>query len=93
MKRIIYLLIIGGMLIMQIQTEGQNKDKAVFREAKPGFIQNCVLKDDPIESRKNETAEMIKEFQLDLTEVVSPNKLDQYKNQQWRKPPESQWNT
>lgn len=93
MKRKFYVFIFGGMLMMPFQTEGQNKDKAVFRDAKPGFIHNYVLKDNPKEIGKNESEDVIKEFQLDLSGLTLPNKVEFYKNQQWRNPPASQGNT
>ena len=93
MKMKFYVLILVEMMLSIFQSVGQNKDKAIFREVKPGFIQSCVLKDDPIEKGKNDPETVIKEFQLDLSGLTLPNKVDLYKNQQWRNPPESQGNT
>ena len=40
---------------------GQNKDKAVFRESKPGFYQNSIMKDD---REVHEKAEPVKVNQV-----------------------------
>lgn len=74
-------------------SESQNRDKAVFKEIKPGFMQTSVLKDDRETQMKKEPAPVRKVFQVDLSEVTLPNKTDLYKNQQWHNPPISQGNT
>jgi bleomycin hydrolase len=93
MKRIFYTLACAGICLISFYSEGQNKDKAVFRELKPGFIQNSVLKDDREVQVKKEPAPVRKIFQVDLSGLDLPNKLDLYKNKQWHNPPISQGNT
>jgi len=89
----LYTLVLSGMVFLSFQSGGQNKDKAVFREVKPGFIQHSVLKDDREVKEKNEPAEVRKSFQVDFTGISLPNKVELYKNQEWRNPPVSQGNT
>jgi len=71
----------------------QNKDKAVFREFKPGFYQNSILRDDREVKEKIEPARSGKSFAVDLTNIALPNKIDLYRNRQWHNPPISQGNT
>jgi len=72
---------------------GQNKDKAVFREGKPGFYQNSIMKDDREVKEKAEPVTVSRSFVVDLTNASLPNKFDLYKNRQWHNPPVSQGNT
>jgi hypothetical protein len=46
MKRNIALITAFLLCCFSASLSGQNKDKAVFRELKPGFFQNSILKDD-----------------------------------------------
>lgn len=93
MKNLVCAFIGAGMLVMPYLTDGQNRDKAIFREVKPGFIQHSVMKDDREVKEKKEPAEVRKSFQVDLNGIDLPNKVDLYKTQQWRNPPVSQGNT
>jgi bleomycin hydrolase len=72
---------------------GQNKDKAVFRESKPGFYQNSIMKDDREVLEKAEPARVTRTFAVDLSTASLPNKFDLYKSRQWHNPPVSQGNT
>ena len=72
---------------------GQNKDKAVFRESKPGFYQNSIMRDDREVNEKMAPPQVNRNFVVDLTGVSLPNKIDLYKNQQWHNTPLSQGNT
>jgi len=72
---------------------GQNKDKAMFREPKPGFYQDSILRDIHDVNARLEHKELYKSFVVDLTSVSLPNKIDLYKNQQWHNSPVSQGNT
>jgi len=76
-----------------ITLNGQNKDKAVFREPKPGFYQNSIMKDDREVKEKAEPERINRSFVVDMTTASLPNKLDLYKNQQWHNAPVSQGNT
>lgn len=71
----------------------QNKDKALFREVKPGFYQHSILRDDREVARQKETVEPRKVFTVDLSTAQLPNKVDLYTNTQWHNPPISQGNT
>ena len=72
---------------------GQNKDKAVFRESKPGFYQNSILRDDREVREKSEPVSTSRNFVVDLSSVSLPNKFDLYRNRQWHNAPVSQGNT
>jgi bleomycin hydrolase len=78
---------------VSLNVAGQNKDKAMFRESKPGFYQDSILRDDRELKTRLEPKEVRKSFVVDLTSVSLPNKVDLYKNQQWRNTPVSQGNT
>lgn len=89
------ILFIASTIFCTILTvvNGQNKDKAVFRESKPGFFQNSILRDDREIREKAEPVKIHKNFAVDLSNYSLPNKVDLYKNQQWHNPPVSQGNT
>jgi bleomycin hydrolase len=78
---------------MSLSLNGQNKDKAIFRVSQPGFYQNSIMKDDRELKEKNETPRPVRSFVVDLSAASMPNKVDLYKNQQWRNSPVSQGNT
>ena len=93
MKRKNFIIAVILCCSSVIPINAQNKDKAVFRESRPGFYQNSILRDDREVKEKAEPARPNKSFSVDLTTVVLPNKIDLYKNQQWHNPPISQGNT
>lgn len=72
---------------------GQNKDKAVFRESRPGFYQNTILRDDREVKERLRPTKPSRTFVVDLSAATLPNKFDLYKNKQWHNPPVSQGNT
>jgi bleomycin hydrolase len=82
----IYLITTLTCLIA-VHVNGQNK--AVFKEIKPGYFQNSVLRDDRDMKEKNVLAPS-KYFAVDLSGVSLPNKMDLYKNHQWHNPSVSQ---
>jgi len=90
MKRIIIPVI--SCILLAPFVSGQNRDKAVFRESKPGFYQNSIMKDDREVREKASPPQVIRTFSVDLAEASLPNKTDLYKNQ-WHTPPVSQGNT
>ena len=90
-KIITSILILSFSLALTLN--GQNKDKAIFREPKPGFYQNSILRDDREVKEKAEPAVINKIFAVDLSNVLLPNKFDLYKNRQWHNAPVSQGNT
>ncbi|MGD0583460.1 MAG: C1 family peptidase [Bacteroidales bacterium] len=81
------------LCIIQMNLQGQNKDKAVFREVKPGFYQNSILRDDREVKEKAEPVKVTKNFVVDLSSASLPNKYDLYQIQQWHNKPVSQGNT
>ena len=92
MKRIILSIAIILCVPNFVILLGQNKDKAVFRESKPGYFQNSILKDDREVREKSVEAETSKFFTVDLSNINLPNKFDLYKYQ-WHNAPVSQGNT
>jgi bleomycin hydrolase len=93
MKRNIALITAFLLCCFSASLSGQNKDKAVFRELKPGFFQNSILKDDRNVKEKMAPEKTRKIFAVDLSEASLPNKMDLYKNIQWHNTPVSQGNT
>ena len=83
---ILLCLLSGGL-------KGQNIDKAVFIEPKPGYFQNTILRDDRDVRAAEATPKENKEFTVDLSSVSLPNKVDLYKTNEWHNPPVSQGNT
>ena len=75
------------------RVSSQNTDKAIFRESKPGFYQNSILRDDREVNERVEPAIVNKSFVVDLTSASLPNKIELYKNRQWHNAPLSQGNT
>ena len=90
MKKILLPVITLAMLAFTAY--GQPKDKAVFKEYKPGFYQNFILKDIRQVKEKQEPRKMHKRFEMDQSGMKLPNDPDLYK-QQWHFPPISQGNT
>lgn len=90
MKKLIIPII--SCILLSPFASGQNKDKAVFRESKPGFYQNSIMKDDREVREKAGPPQVARTFSVDLAQASLPNKLDLYKKQ-WHTPPVSQGNT
>jgi bleomycin hydrolase len=93
MKKIILFIAIIFCATNCVTLFSQNKDKAVFREPKPGFYQNSIMKDDREVKEKTDPVMVNRNFVVDLTNASLPNKFDLYKNRQWHNPPVSQGNT
>ncbi len=93
MKRRIAFISAIVLCSFTVSLSGQNKDKAVFRESKPGFFQNSIMKDDSNVKDKMEPGKARKSFVVDLSAASLPNKMDLYKNIQWHNAPVSQGNT
>ena len=72
--------------LLSSQVHGQNKDKAVFKEVKPGYYQNIILKEDQEMKEKNKPAPS-KNFMVELSRISLPNRTDLFKNQQWHNSP------
>ena len=90
MKKLIIPII--SCILLSPFASGQNKDKAVFRESKPGFYQNSIMKDDREVREKTGPPQVTRTFSVDLAQASLPNKIDLYKKQ-WHTPPVSQGNT
>ena len=93
MKMKMLFVIILVLCSVSMNVTGQNKDKAIFRERKPGFYQDSILREDLEIKARSAHLEVRKNFVVDLTSVSLPDKFDLYKNQQWHNPPVSQGNT
>ena len=93
MKREILFVTVILCFSQCVIINGQNKDKAVFRESKPGFYQNSILRDDREVREKSEPVSISRNFVVDLSSVSLPNKFDLYRNRQWHNVPVSQGNT
>ncbi len=89
----ILLIVILVTCSVSLNVAGQNKDKAMFRESKPGFYQDSILRDDREVDARSEPTEVRKNFVVDLTSASLPDKVDLYKNQQWHNTPVSQGST
>lgn len=76
-----------------INVSAQNKDKAVFREVKPGFYQYSILRDDREVNERKAPEPVKRNFTVDLSEASLPNTLDLYPGRQWHNAPLSQGNT
>lgn len=92
MKRKFFLITVILAVPFCMALKGQNKDKAIFKESKPGYFQNSILKDDRDVKAKSEPAKVSRYLTVDLSNASLPNKLDLYKYQ-WHQPPVSQGNT
>lgn len=90
-KRIIIAVI--SLCVLPLSGFSQNKDKAVFRESKPGFYQNSILRDDSEVREKIEPQKLNRSFAVDFSSASLPNKIDLYSARQWHNPPISQGNT
>jgi bleomycin hydrolase len=90
--KLIQTTIISGLIFI-IPLNAQNKDKAVFITAKPGFYQNTILKDEKDVNEKLAPPVERKIFTVDLTGYNFPAKVELYTNKQWHNPPVSQGNT
>ncbi len=70
------------------------KDKAFFKEYKPGYYQNFILKDVRAVQEKEHQKKNVKFFRMDQSGLDLPNKLSDYKDHTyWHNPPISQGNT
>ncbi len=93
MKYRIYLISMLLSVCIFSNVGGQNRDKAIFRESKPGFYQNSILRDDREVKQKAAPEKPVRTFTADLTSGSFPDKMDLYKTRQWHNTPVSQGNT
>jgi bleomycin hydrolase len=66
-------------------------DKSMFKESKPGFYQNVIMKDVQHVNDQLVPPKTYKRFKVDMTGKDLPNKLEMYKSQ-WHNTPISQGN-
>jgi len=93
MKKII-LALMAIALLPSIQSFGQSKDKANFKEYKPGYYQNFILKDVSHVAEVKKAEKNDKRFQMDQSGMDLPNKIADYKDHTyWHQPTTSQGNT
>ncbi|OIP04928.1 MAG: peptidase C1 [Bacteroidetes bacterium CG2_30_32_10] len=84
---ITFLLLLFTGLTVFAQTP---KNKGYFKQYKPGYFQNSILKGIDDFTTKTEVAPApSKSFKIDLTGMVLPNDIDLYKRE-WSTPPISQ---
>lgn len=89
MKKLIFffsVFAVCNFLFSQVQP-----DKAVFKESKPGFYQNVIMKDVQQVNEQLSPPKVYKRFKVDMKGKDLPNKVDLYKTQ-WHHPPISQGN-
>ncbi len=93
MKRITLILAVVFMM-PAMQMSGQNRDKAKFKEYKPGYYQNFILKDVNAVREKQKPQKKSKHFEMDQSGLDLPNKVALYKDHTyWHFPTTSQGNT
>jgi len=90
-RNLCFILIIGIVIVQPLNA--QNKDKGIFRTNESGYFQTAIMKDVKDMKEKTTPSRPEKSFSADLSGYMFPNKIDQYKNQQWHNPPISQGNT
>lgn len=89
----VFLSSLLTFLILFSFTQNVKTDNVIFKEYKPGYYQNSILKDlRAVEERKKPEVKE-KRLQMDMSGIDLPNKLSIYKNVQWYQPPISQGNT
>ncbi|MEI6766863.1 MAG: C1 family peptidase [Bacteroidota bacterium] len=90
MKRLPLLFVVMALAITV--SAQPKKDKAVFKEYKPGFYQNNILKGIEDFQNKDEQPKVDRRFKIDLTGAALPNNIDLY-TKIWYNEPVSQGNT
>ena len=93
MKKLILLslvLLINSSLSSQSISQ---KDKSIYKEYKPGYYQNTILKGiEEYNATKATSVKSKKRFKMDFTGMDIPNSIDLY-TRYWATPPISQGNT
>ncbi|NSW44863.1 MAG: peptidase C1 [Bacteroidales bacterium] len=85
-------LIFSSLVTIAVLSTAQvQPDKAIFKESKPGFYQNVIMKDIQQVNEQLAPPQTYKRFKADMTGKDLPNKVDLYK-QQWHNAPISQGN-
>lgn len=89
MKKLMFLL--SGFALCNLLFSQVQPDKALFKESKPGFYQNVIMKDIQQVNEQLSPPKVYKRFKADMKGKELPNKIDLYKTQ-WHNPPISQGN-
>ena len=92
MKKSIILLFAVCFSLSLLAQNTPKKDKASFKEYKPGYYQNSILKGIEDYETKVESPKVDKKFKIDLTGIDVPTSVDQFKKY-WYEAPVSQGNT
>jgi bleomycin hydrolase len=91
-RRISALISLVALFAVSANMAAQKFDRAHFREVKPGFYQNSILRDDRHVRDEIRPQPVRKVFAVDLSGIELPNRIDLYETQ-WHNPPVSQGNT
>jgi len=92
MKRLLFIAMAFAVCSSAIAQ--QKQDKSTFKEYKPGYYQNSILKDIRMVNEKLESKDMDKKFFMDQSSYELPNKVSMYKdNTEWAQNTVSQGNT
>ena len=91
MKKIGILLLAVFISVTVFGQNTQKKDKAIFKDVKPGYYQNTILKSIAAYETKTDTT-VAKRFKVDFTGMDIPTSIDQF-TKYWYQPPISQGNT
>ncbi len=93
MKNLFTLLLIAALMPV-MSAFSQSKDKGKFKEYKPGYYQNFILKDVHANEQKQKKVKKEKYFMMDQSGMDLPNKIADYKDHTyWHNPTTSQGNT
>lgn len=92
MKRLLFIAVAFAFCSSAIAQ--QKQDKSTFKEYKPGYYQNSILKDIRMVNEKLESKDMEKKFFMDQSSYELPNDISLYKdNTEWAQGTISQGNT
>lgn len=91
MKRFLTYILLPQLFFPLVITAQINKDKITFKEYKPGYYQNYILKDISEVKEKQEPPKTKKSLKLDVSGKDYPTKVELYK-QIWHNQPISQGN-
>lgn len=91
----IFLFISSIILIFLLSSSdyfAQKKDKAIFKEQKPGYFENSILKNIKLYEEKQKKEHIPAIFKTDYSNYDLPTSIEQYKTF-WHKAPVSQGNS
>jgi bleomycin hydrolase len=90
MKIYSYGLLILLLIVSVTTAQVQEKDKAIFTDESNPFLEKMEQQIE--EFKKPEHIHTYKDFQMDMSGMVLPDTISQFKYQ-WHQPPQSQGNT